>query len=497
MAFFSNIRLSTRIYAQMFVLLIAVVVIASFSLYGVKQIVGETTEIESINLPMAKSMASATIERLRQNLNFERIVRYGTRIHNKEDKQARAAFDRNVGRAKEHNANVLKMLDEARVGAKKALDLTPEDDKSYREQLTKVVDTINTFEKGQIEQKEVLDKIIADFEAGRDDEAVKAGEDREQVMLASNIMLEEFVTEMQELESNPVASVNQVSGRLTTHLLAIGLVSTAIAIIMVIFTGMTLTQLRRSMGNIGNSVQQVASAASQSSNAISVVADGSKQQSEAISQAVTAVSQSAVVLNDVSRSAEDATELSKQTATTVNEGRAQMTKMSDVVSRIAVNSSRINKITDVINNIASQTNMLSLNAAIEAARAGEHGKGFAVVAEQVRRLAESSRNSVQDIVELAQQAARDASEAVAATDRVGDEMSKISTAATETERMMQSIATAMEEQVATVEELQHNMDTLKSIGNNNANAAEEITQTILELSHIADDTNMEVRKFNI
>ena len=270
-----------------------------------------------------------------------------------------------------------------------------------------------------------------------------------------------------------------------------------IALAMTVYSTMTLAGFRKGMGKIGNSVQQVASAASQSSNAISMVADGSKQQSQAIEQAVTAVNQSVAVLSDVSKNAERATQLSKEAAGTVDDGRQQMKDMVSVVNRIAENSTKINKITEVISNIASQTNMLSLNAAIEAARAGEHGKGFAVVADQVRKLAESSKSSVQEIVDLLSLATRDATDAVGAADRVNEEMGKIAVAATETEKMMQGIATSMEEQVATTEELQHNMDTLKGIGNNNANAAEEITQTILELSRIADDTNAEVSKFHI
>lgn len=496
MNFLSNFRLSTRIYMQQAILVLTLIGLSIFALSSMRDIAFEASQIKNSEMPLVADMSQAASRFLRRNLNFERIQRYGPDMAS--NTEARKQFVDRLGRFRMHHADAVEFLESAN---KRVETYIAEEklggDEEHVLALEKIRSSMQDISKRENEFSRFVDEMAADFEAGRVQQAAAAGENYTATLIANNAALEQFTLDVQKLQEIPVGAISEHANDLVSMLMIITGIITVLALVMIVYTGLILQGLRKAMGNIGGSVQQVASAASQSSNAISVVADGSKQQSEAISQAVTAVSQSAAVLNDVSRSAENASDLARQTASTIDAGRDQMGKMVDVVNRIADNSSKINKITDVINNIASQTNMLSLNAAIEAARAGEHGKGFAVVAEQVRKLAESSRASVQDIVDLAQQASRDANESVSAADRVNAELGRISGSATETVHMMQSIATAMEEQVATVEELQHNMDTLKSIGNNNANAAEEITQTILELSHIADDTNSEVRKFNI
>jgi methyl-accepting chemotaxis protein len=169
--------------------------------------------------------------------------------------------------------------------------------------------------------------------------------------------------------------------------------------------------------------------------------------------------------------------------------------MVEVVNNIAINSEKINKITDVIEKIANKTNLLSLNAAIEAARAGEHGKGFAVVADEVGKLALNSAESSQEIAQLVKQAVEEAHRAVTAVMQVNQDMTAIENGARQTDGMLQRIAAALEEQSAAVEEINANLTNVDGIARSNAAASEEITATIMELSKIADATRREVERF--
>ena len=492
MAMLENLRLSTRINLQQGLVVIGLIGLSAFSLYSMRGIDHEMITVTDEVLPLLSDISHVTEDQQRQNYLMEKALRYsGAHI----TKDRSKAFEKVVAEFEEVEERITAEIEKTKTDIRAALAMDNSD--VLQEELERLLVDVNALAARHEHYNKGSRRVVDMIRSGDLEKAGELAVDIEEEQEALAASLRELLTRTEKSLEEKMKTATSHADTLVSVLWTVTGIIVLVALIMTVYSTMTLASFRKGMGKIGNSVQQVASAASQSSNAISMVADGSKQQSQAIEQAVTAVNQSVAVLSDVSKNAERATQLSKEAAGTVDDGRQQMQDMISVVNRIAENSTKINKITEVISNIASQTNMLSLNAAIEAARAGEHGKGFAVVADQVRKLAESSKTSVQEIVDLLALATRDATDAVGAADRVNDEMGKIAVAATETEKMMQGIATSMEEQVATTEELQHNMDTLKGIGNNNANAAEEITQTILELSRIADDTNAEVSRFHI
>jgi methyl-accepting chemotaxis protein len=257
----------------------------------------------------------------------------------------------------------------------------------------------------------------------------------------------------------------------------------------------SLAALSNAMQAIHVNARQVAAAASDSSHAVEQIADGVQNQTHAISQVAVAVKQTAASVLDVSRNTELASEKSRHSVTVLRDGLLKIEKMVEVVNNIAVNSEKINKITEVIEKIANKTNLLSLNAAIEAARAGEHGKGFAVVADEVGKLAINSAESSKEIAQLVQQAVLETARAVAAVDAVSADMNLIEIGSMETDEMLRRIAAALEQQSSAVEEINANLTSVDMIARGNASATEEITSSVMELSRIAESTRREVDRF--
>lgn len=160
--------------------------------------------------------------------------------------------------------------------------------------------------------------------------------------------------------------------------------------------------------------QQSAQAASQISASAMDVAQGAEQQLGAVKATLVTVEEMSVAIQSIATNADSATDISKRTVVSANEGNKAVetavnqmnqientvTHTAQVVTKLGERSKEIGQIVSVISGIASQTNLLALNAAIEAARAGEQGRGFAVVAEEVRKLAEQSQEAAKQIASV-------------------------------------------------------------------------------------------------
>jgi methyl-accepting chemotaxis protein len=240
---------------------------------------------------------------------------------------------------------------------------------------------------------------------------------------------------------------------------------------------------------------QVAVTSSETSLAISQISDGAQTQMSAIDSVVSQVSMTADSNHEISLNTENASTMAKESVKIALSGKAKMKMMVDIVNNIAENSAKINKITETIEKIANKTNLLSLNAAIEAARAGEHGKGFAVVADEVGKLASSAADSTQEISMLIHEATEEAYKAVESVNLISQDMEQIQSFIEENDSMLKKISHLVDNQNASLEQIQENMKELQGVANNNAAASEEITSTAVDLAKIADIARKELNKF--
>jgi len=261
-------------------------------------------------------------------------------------------------------------------------------------------------------------------------------------------------------------------------------------------TGAYKGEFARMKDNINTVMRSLDAALVQVSEAVSKVANASGGISDGAQSLAEGSNEQAASVEEVSSSLEEMSSMTRQNADTSNqasvlasearnaagEGDASMKHMADAINKIKVSADNTAKIVRSINDIAFQTNLLSLNAAVEAARAGEAGKGFAVVSEEVRNLALRCADAAKDTAALIDQSVRNADDGVKITEDVAGTLSKIVNRTGKVGDLIAEIAAASKEQAQGIEQVNTAVAQMNQVIQKNAASAEESADAAEELS---------------
>ena len=179
----------------------------------------------------------------------------------------------------------------------------------------------------------------------------------------------------------------------------------------------------------------------------------------------------------------------------IQSANKQMAALSSAMDDISANAQQITKIAKDIEDIAFQTNILSLNASVEAARAGEAGKGFAVVASEVKQLAAKSAQSAQSATVMVNNTKAIIQTGVVLTADTAESLRTISDVSAQISAISDQLVTAVQGQEMALSAMEERIDTITGIADRNLQNAEETKQSSGSLAKEAETLQSQVRKF--
>jgi twitching motility protein PilJ len=287
----------------------------------------------------------------------------------------------------------------------------------------------------------------------------------------------------------------------------------------------SIDQMRALVSKINDTSGMVSSAADQTQNSVSALSQASQRQAAEIADVSEAVNEMAVSIDMVSYNAAESSSVAERSVDIASKGavvvqntidgmdsiRGQIQETAKRIKRLGESSQEIGDIVALINDIADQTNILSLNAAIQASMAGDAGKGFAVVADEVQRLAERSGAAAKQISALVKTIQSDTNEAVSSMEQTtaevvqgtqlaqdaGVALGEIEGVSKSLAEIIENISDAARQQAASAGKISNTMKSIQEITTATTDGTKETATAVGNLADMTNELRSSVTGFKL
>jgi methyl-accepting chemotaxis protein len=261
---------------------------------------------------------------------------------------------------------------------------------------------------------------------------------------------------------------------------------------------LVVREMNSALGKMGSQVsdgaRSVARAAAQMGSISQSLAQGASEQAVSLDQTSASAERVNEMVQKNARSSREAAEHTNDANRRLSEANSKLDLMLVSMRDIYSSSEKISKIIRAIDEIAFQTNVLSLNAAVEAARAGEAGMGFAVVAEEVRNLAQRCSSAAKDTAGLIEDSIQHSRTGKTRLDEVAEAMREVTESSIQVQRLSNEVNAGSEEQARAIEEISKAILQIQQVTQQTAAGAEEGASAGAEMGSEADHLQSAVHR---